>query len=88
MGSAPKGRQGIAAGILATARNFGMVMGVGIAGAVFTTVLAQGGNNMAQAGGFGQNDAIYQALELSFLIASLITLLGVFTSMARSVSSE
>ena len=37
MGSAPKNRQGIAAGILATARNFGMVLGVGIAGAIFST---------------------------------------------------
>jgi len=88
MGSAPKGRQGIAAGILATARNFGMVLGVGIAGAVFTTVLTKAGVNMNQAGGFGQNEAVYQALELSFLIAALITVLGVFTSMARSVSSE
>ena len=43
MGSAPRHRQGIAAGVLATARNVGMVLGIGIAGAVFTTVLARGG---------------------------------------------
>src|SRR5678815_625048 len=34
----PNYRQGIAAGVLATARNVGMVLGVGLAGAVFTTV--------------------------------------------------
>jgi len=88
MGSAPKKQQGIAAGILATARNFGMVLGIGIAGAVFTTVLVHGGGGITLAGGLGQSEVIYQALELSFLIASLITLLGVFTSMVRSVSSE
>jgi len=39
MGAAPPNRQGIAAGLLATARNVGMVLGVGLAGAVFNTVL-------------------------------------------------
>ena len=43
MGAAPRHRQGIAAGVLATARNVGMVIGVGIAGAVFETVLLRGG---------------------------------------------
>ena len=40
MGAAPRNRQGIASGVLATARNVGMVLGVGVAGAVFTTVVA------------------------------------------------
>jgi MFS family permease len=35
MGAAPRHRQGIAAGVLASARNVGMVVGVGIAGAIF-----------------------------------------------------
>lgn len=43
MGAAPRHRQGIAAGVLALARNVGMVMGVGLAGAVFTTVLGRDG---------------------------------------------
>jgi EmrB/QacA subfamily drug resistance transporter len=43
MGAAPAHRQGIAAGVLATARNLGMVLGVGIAGAVLTTYLARTG---------------------------------------------
>jgi EmrB/QacA subfamily drug resistance transporter len=43
MGAAPRERQGIAAGVLATARNVGMVLGIGISGAVFTTILAGGG---------------------------------------------
>ncbi|MBV9495430.1 MAG: MFS transporter [Acidobacteria bacterium] len=39
MGAAPAHRQGIASGVLATARNLGMVLGVGISGAVLTTYL-------------------------------------------------
>ncbi|HEV7922253.1 MAG TPA: MFS transporter [Thermoanaerobaculia bacterium] len=49
MGAAPPHRQGIAAGVLATARNLGMVLGVGIAGAVLTTYLAQTGYIVAGA---------------------------------------
>lgn len=83
MGSAPKQRQGIAAGILATSRNFGMVLGVGIAGAIFTTVLSHGGIEINNPGSTIQNGAIFSALGMSFLAASLITLLGVFTGMVR-----
>ncbi len=39
MGAAPQKRQGIAAGLLATSRSTGMVLGVGLAGAIFTTIL-------------------------------------------------
>jgi EmrB/QacA subfamily drug resistance transporter len=81
MGSAPRSRQGIAAGILATARNFGMVLGVGIAGAVYTIGLS----HAASAGVAAQNGAIYSALEMSFLVASVIMILGVLTSMVRIV---
>jgi EmrB/QacA subfamily drug resistance transporter len=83
MGSAPKSRQGIAAGILATARNFGMVLGVGIAGAIFTTVLAHASSGSGALVGAVQNGAIYQALETSFLVAALITILGVITCLVR-----
>lgn len=41
MGSAPRQRQGIASGVLATARNLGMVLGIGISGAVFTTMMGR-----------------------------------------------
>jgi EmrB/QacA subfamily drug resistance transporter len=83
MGSAPKSRQGIAAGILATARNFGMVLGVGIAGAIFTTTIARGSNYLSTQGEISQNMAIFQALHLSFLTVSLITIIGVITSLVR-----
>jgi EmrB/QacA subfamily drug resistance transporter len=69
MGAAPRPRQGIAAGIMATSRNFGMVLGVGLAGAVFTTILSQAGES--------QNAALFEALQISFLVAAGIAALGV-----------
>jgi hypothetical protein len=83
MGSAPKGRQGIAAGILATARNFGMVLGVGIAGAVFTTVLVHAGGAVGSSVNPAQNGAIFAALSVAFMVASMITVLGVITCLVR-----
>lgn len=88
MGSAPRSRQGIAAGILATARNFGMVLGVGIAGAIFTTVLAHASGGQSAPTGAVQNGAIYQALAMSFTIAGLITIVGVITSLARVTTNS
>ncbi|OGO61889.1 MAG: hypothetical protein A2032_05545 [Chloroflexi bacterium RBG_19FT_COMBO_49_13] len=73
MGSAPRHRQGIAAGILATARSTGMVLGIGLAGAIFTTVLSQ-----------SQSDtALFTAMHTSFLFASGIAVAGVVTASLR-----
>ncbi len=74
MGSAPQNRQGIAAGILASARNVGMVLGVGLAGAIFTTVLAQLGN---------APNALFSAVDAGFLAGSIAALVGAGTSIVR-----
>ncbi len=50
LGAAPPHRRGIASGVLAAARNVGMVLGVGIAGAVYTTVLERRGPAHVAAG--------------------------------------
>jgi MFS family permease len=50
LGAAPLHRRGIASGVLAAARNVGMVLGVGLAGAVYTTVLARTGPSREAAG--------------------------------------
>jgi EmrB/QacA subfamily drug resistance transporter len=73
MGSAPSERQGIAAGILATARSTGMVLGVGLAGAIFTTIMAES---------FGEN-TIYAAIHTSFIIAAIMAAIGAFTSAIK-----
>ncbi|MDL1895990.1 MFS transporter [Anaerolineae bacterium CFX7] len=73
MGSAPRQRQGIAAGVLAAARNVGMVLGVGLAGAIFSTV----------AGASSAPDALYASVTASFLVAAGIAALGALTSAVR-----
>jgi hypothetical protein len=80
MGSAPPGRQGIAAAVLATARSLGMVLGIGIAGAILTTMMARDPGANPDAG-------MYEALRLAFQIAAAITAVGVLTSWGRRGST-
>lgn len=80
MGAAPPGRQGIAAGILATARNVGMVLGVGLAGAILTSVLAGAGGGAPASGG---GAPIFAATRASFLAAMLVAALGALISATR-----
>lgn len=76
MSAAPRHRRGIASGVLATARNVGMVLGVGLAGAIFTTVVARG-----QA--LGSATALFEAIRISLLVAAAVAVLGALVSAAR-----
>jgi MFS family permease len=69
LGAAPRNRQGIASGVLAAARNIGMVLGVGIAGAVYTTVLARGGAD-------GATQAVVRGLQ----VAAAVLVVAIATS--------
>jgi MFS family permease len=73
MGAAPRARQGISSGVLATARNVGMVTGVGIAGAILTTALEQMGGEAGLTAG----------LRAAFLVAAGAALLGALVSTTR-----
>lgn len=73
MGSAPRARQGIAAGMLATARNVGMVLGVGLAGAIFTTLMVR-----------PEPDAFFTAIGASFAAAAVLAFIGGLTSAVRN----
>jgi EmrB/QacA subfamily drug resistance transporter len=72
MGAAPRARQGIASGVMGAARNFGMVLGIGLAGAIFTTHLAQ---NTA--------DALYSGIRVGFLAAAGVAVLGIVSSALK-----
>jgi sugar phosphate permease len=74
LGAAPPNRRGIASGILAEARNVGMVLGVGLAGAVFNSVL-QGGKP-------GPDPLTFKALSASFTVAALVAFIGAITAVA------
>ena len=72
MGAAPSTRQGIASGVQAAARNFGMVLGIGLAAAIFTTHLAQ--NTV---------EAFYAGIDQGFLVAAGVAVLGVVMSAIK-----
>ncbi len=72
MGAAPAERQGIAAGVLGTSRYIGMILGVGIAGAVFTTFLTR-----------HTSVALFEGIRASFLVCSVSAFLGCLTSAVR-----
>jgi predicted MFS family arabinose efflux permease len=76
MGAAPRDQQGVAGAVLATARNVGMVLGVGIAGAVFTTIL---GGAQADAA----SSSLFSAIQVSMLVASGAAAIGTVVAALR-----
>jgi len=74
MGSAPRQRQGIASGILATARNVGMVLGVGLAGAILTSMMASQGAG---------DQALFTAVHTGLLVGAGVALVGALISLVR-----
>jgi EmrB/QacA subfamily drug resistance transporter len=76
MGSAPHERQGIAAGILATARNVGMMLGIGFAGAIFTSVMTASPASPSDA-------ALIRAVQAGFVGMTAIAAVAVLTSALR-----
>ena len=75
MGSAPRDRQGVAAGVRATARNLGNVLGIGIVGAVFNSVLAHHAS---------PSTALFAAFHAGLWAVGVAAVLGAVTSAARS----
>lgn len=76
MGAAPRERQGIAAGVLATARNVGMVLGIGLAGAILSSVV---GRAQARASA----SVLSQAMHWGFLTACGVAALGALIAAVR-----
>lgn len=76
MGAAPRHRQGIASGVLATARNVGMVLGVGMSGAVFTTIRTSPAYGSAGA-------ALVAGVRTSLLVAAAVALVGAGAAATR-----
>jgi MFS family permease len=74
LGAAPPARRGVASGLLATARSLGMVLGLGIAGAIFTTILAQAGATPA---------GMVEAADAGLVVAAGMALLGAVVSATR-----
>ncbi|MDO8689948.1 MAG: MFS transporter [Dehalococcoidia bacterium] len=78
MGSAPRHRQGIAAGMVATARNLGMVLGVAISGAILSTQLA-----LQTAATGDPREAFFGAVRFTFMSIGFIAIAAAVTSSIR-----
>lgn len=76
MGAAPRHRQGIAAGILATARNLGMVLGVGFAGAILTSLA---GHELE-----ALRASLFPALRSALMVAMAFAFLGFLLSLSKA----
>lgn len=86
MGCVPPNRRGIASSLLATMRNLGMVLGVAIAGAVFTNRLAGLTSSLKSAGLAAaqvKSQAFIGAVQLTFWVASGIVIIAILASLVR-----
>ncbi|HTN82222.1 MAG TPA: MFS transporter [Sorangium sp.] len=81
MGAAPRDQQGAAAGLLAEARNVGMLCGVAAAGAIFA---ALGGGRPGEMAGGEAFGAFGVAFRGTMLVASALAVLGAGVTAARS----
>lgn len=91
MGSAPRSRQGVAAGFLATGRVMGQSISVALAGAIFTSmggavagaILAQGIQHLPGAQVTTLQNTFTSAFHVAFIVCAAIAAVGVFTSLVR-----
>ncbi len=74
MGAAPRERQGTAGGVMSTARNLGMTLGIGIAGALFNTALARQ----------TESAVIFPAIHFAFGALSGLGVLATLITLGRS----
>jgi len=79
MGSLPKERLGIAAGIMGTMRNMGMVIGVAVSGAVFSNRYAYYGGN---------ESSFLPAFHDTYVISAIICGIAVIISLVRKSTKK
>jgi EmrB/QacA subfamily drug resistance transporter len=78
MGAVPGSRRGVAAALLSTARTLGNTLGLGLAGAIFTTALA--GQELTN------STFVVQAVSVGFTTSSALALVAALMSAARPAS--
>lgn len=91
MGAAPRERQGVAAGFLATGRVMGQSISVALAGAVFGSLggstaglaLIQAGKHLPQEQISTLQQTFISAFHTTFIVCAGIAAIGVFTSLIR-----
>lgn len=89
MSAVPPERRGIAGSTLATARNFGMVLGVALAGLVFNTVFnALSGGLSFKVYAPEQRSAFMTAFQYAMVSGAVVTGLGVIVTFLRGSDSN
>lgn len=86
MGSVPGNRRGIASSMLATMRNMGMVLGVAVSGALFSSRLGYLKRVLEASGMAGSELGVHSfigALSFTFTAASVLAAVAVITSLMR-----
>jgi EmrB/QacA subfamily drug resistance transporter len=86
MGSVPDSKRGVASGVLAMMKYIGMVLGVAVSGAVFTSS-RQGLIISLKTQGFQNtqltNAAFEGALHITYLVGAAFAVIAVFTSLVK-----
>jgi EmrB/QacA subfamily drug resistance transporter len=75
MGGVPSHSRGVAAAILSTARTLGHTLGLGLAGAIFTTALA--GRELSNP------EFVVEAVKVGFVVGCALAFVGAITSASR-----
>jgi EmrB/QacA subfamily drug resistance transporter len=96
MGAAPRGRQGVAAGFLATGRVVGQSVSVALAGAIFVGAgsavagaqLAGARAQLSPAAIANLQQTFVNGFHLAFVVCASIAAFGVFTSLARGSEGQ
>ncbi len=89
MGSVPGNRRGIASSMLATMRNMGMVMGVAVSGALFSSRLGYLKSVMSSQGTAGSElevGSFMGALSFTFTVAAVLAAVAVLTSLMKGAT--
>jgi MFS family permease len=91
MSSAPGSRRGVASAVLGTMRNLGMMLGIGIIGAVFVSFMPfDAFLQLALTGETTQSGAleVVNAFRICFLVATGFAVAGALTSLIRGAHAQ
>ena len=83
MGSAPAENRGVASGMLATARNMGMVLGVAFSGLLFSLFAGRAGSTGSAALAEASPVAFVYAMRLTFIVAACVALGAMAASLTK-----
>ena len=80
MGGVPSHSRGVAAAILSTARTLGNTLGLGLAGAIFTTALA--GRELSNP------EYVVEAVKVGFVVGCSLAFVGAITSASQESNTS